>query len=156
MQWDVVLQHREVLAEGLLVTIEASVASLVLSTAGGLVLGLADSAPVAALRWCSRVYVELFQNTPYLIVVLFIYHGLATTGLLLTAMQAGVVGLSMYSAAYMAEAIRSGIRAIHRGQWDAARVSGLGYLPTMRRVVLPQGLVYALPPLTNQWVRLVK
>ena len=156
MQWDVVLQHRDTLVEGLLVTIQASVASLVLSTLGGLVLGLADSAPVRWLRATSRIYVELFQNTPYLIVVLFMYHGLATAGLVLSAMGAGVLGLSLYSAAYMAEAIRSGIRSIHRGQWDAARVSGLSYLQTMRRVVLPQGLVYALPPLTNQWVRLVK
>lgn len=156
MQWDVVLRHRDLLAEGLVVTIEASVASLVLSTLGGLVLGLADSAPVSWIRSVSRVYVEVFQNTPYLIVVLFMYHGLANAGLLLSPMGAGVLGLSLYSAAYMAEAIRSGIRSIHRGQWDAARVNGLSYLQIMRRVVLPQGLVYALPPLTNQWVRLVK
>jgi putative glutamine transport system permease protein len=156
MQWDVVFQHRDLLAEGLVVTLEASAASLVLSTLGGLVLGLADSAPVSWIRSVARVYVEVFQNTPYLIVVLFMYHGLANAGLLLSPMGAGVLGLSLYSAAYMAEAIRSGIRSIHRGQWDAARVSGLNYLQTMRRVVLPQGLVYALPPLTNQWVRLVK
>src|SRR5581483_8785313 len=118
MQWDVVLQHREALIDGLVVTLQASAASLVFSTLGGLVLGLADSAPVAWLRAASRVYVELFQNTPYLIVVLFMYHGLATAGLVLSAMGAGVLGLSLYSAAFMAEAIRSGIRSIHRGQWD--------------------------------------
>lgn len=156
MQWNVVIQYRAELAQGLVVTAEAAVASLALSTLGGLVVGLAGGAPPKSLRVLSRVYIELFQNTPYLIVVFFMYHGLAHTGILLSALQAGVLGLSLYSAAYMAEAIRSAIRSIHRGQWEAATASGLTYLQSMCFVIIPQGLVYALPPLTNQWVRLIK
>lgn len=156
MQWDIVIQYRAEMAQGLLVTVEAAVASLVLSTLGGVVVGLAGSAPVRSLRGASRVYIEVFQNTPYLIIVYFMYHGLGHLGLLLTALQAGVLGLSIYSAAYMAEAIRSAVQSIHRGQWEAASVSGLTYLQAMRFVIIPQGLVYALPPLTNQWVRLIK
>jgi len=122
----------------------------------GIVVVVANASPVHAMRVATRIYVEVFQNTPYLLVVLFVYHGLAEVGLKFSALQAGIIGLSMYSGAYMAEAMRSGILAVDRGQWLAAIASGLGFMQTIRLIVMPQSFAYAIPPLTNQWVRVIK
>lgn len=122
----------------------------------GIVVVVARSAPSRALRSAASVYVEVFQNTPYLLVVLFVYDGLAQIGLRFDALQAGIIGLSIYSGAYMAEAIRSGFLAVDRGQWIAARSTGMGFMQVIRLIVMPQAIAYAIPPLTNQWVRLVK
>ena len=155
-QWSAVIEHRDVLLQGFAVTCISSFWCLVLSMALGLLVVVAGASPLRLLRVASNIYVEVFQNTPYLLVVLFFYDGLAQAGLKFTPLQAGVIGLSMYSGAYMAEAIRSGILAVDRGQWLAARASGFGFLHTIVLIVMPQALAYAIPPLTNQWVRLVK
>lgn len=122
----------------------------------GTAVVIASASPVRVLRVAAAVFVEIFQNTPYLLVVLFAYDGLAQVGLRFSALQAGIVGLSVYSGAYMAEAIRSGLLAVDRGQWLAARSSGMGFLQVIRLIVMPQAIAYAIPPLTNQWVRLIK
>ena len=155
-QWSTVVAHRDVLLQGFAVTCLSSFWCLIFSMAIGIAVVVANASPIRVLRVAARVYVELFQNIPYLLVVLFVYEGLAEVGVKLDPLTSGVLGLSMYSGAYMAEAIRSGILAVDRGQWLAAMATGMGFMQTIRLIVMPQALAYAIPPLTNQWVRLIK
>jgi len=156
LRWDVVLDNADILIGGMLVTVAASLITLLASTVLGLVLALVRTTGPRPLRTLTRVYVEFVQNVPSLIIVLFLYHGLAQVGPRLTSFESAVVGLTIYSTAFMGEAIRSGIQSVGRGQWQAAEASGLSFVEIMRLIILPQALALALPPLTNQWVRLVK
>jgi len=149
--WD----YREQLLNGAVTTIWVSILTLFLSTALGLVVaGLANAG--GAGHALSRVYVEIFQNIPYLILVFIFYFGLAQVGVRLSAVQAVIVGLTLYSAAYTAEAIDSGIRGVSDGERRAAVATGMDRLTILRAIVLPQAVVYCLPSLTNQWVRVIK
>jgi polar amino acid transport system permease protein len=143
------------LVQGLLVTIQISAASLVLSLAIGLVtaiLRLADS-PLAALL--SRVYVEVVRNTPLLIQIFFIYFVLGPL-LGLERMAAAILSLSLFEGAYIAEILRSGILSVPRQQVEASFSLGLSTYATYRKVILPQAIRTALPPLASQTISLVK
>ena len=156
MRWGTLWAARQQFFDGFVVTVEVSLASLVFSMAIAVVIVLAFQSKSRPLRLLMRAYTEFMQNVPPIIHVLFIFYGVSAIGLRLSAIESGILGLSLYSSAFMAEAIRSGINAVDRGQWDAARASGLPYVRVMRLVIFPQAVVYALPPLTNQWIRLIK
>lgn len=150
------LEYREQLLSGVIYTIGVSVVTLLFSTVIGVLLAGLTLSHLPGARLAVTAYVEVFQNIPYLIVVLFFYFGLAEFGVRLSAVQAVVVGLSLYSAAYTAEALRGGISAVSKGELTAARAFGLRESDIFRRLLLPQAVVYALPSLTNQWVRVIK
>lgn len=156
MNWGVLWTSRHQLSDGFLVTVQVSTVSLILSMGLAIVIVLAFQLGIKLVRLVIRSYIEFMQNVPPVIHVLFIFYALPGMGLRLSALQAGTLGLTVYSSAFIAEALHSGIRAIDRGQWDAVRSSGLSYIQAMRLVIFPQALVYALPALTNQWIRLVK
>jgi polar amino acid transport system permease protein len=121
--------------------------------------------PLALLRWLGAAYVEGIRNVPLLAHLLFWYFG-APELLPEAARQwlyagnielaSAVVALTLYTAAYMAEDIRSGIRAIPLVQFEAGRALGFGFLATMRRVILPQALRVTVPPLISQTLNLWK
>ena len=148
------LENRGLLLHGIAVTVKAGVLTLLLSTGLGFV--------VAAMRmsrqlgFVARAYVELFQNVPYLILVFLMYYGLPELKITLPAVTAAILGLSLYSSAYIAESLRSGVLAVSGGQLDAATASGLKQREIARSIVLNQALVYSLPAVTNQWSRIIK
>lgn len=133
---------------------------VVLSVGGSLVLGtllgLARVVPAAVVRASAAAYVEFFRNIPPLVLLFFFYFGLPRAGLVLDGFACGFLGISMYTAAFVAEAVRAGIQAVGRGQVEAARSLGLSYGATMRSVVLPQAFTMVLPPLGNVFIGMVK
>lgn len=133
---------------------------VVLSAGGSLVLGtllgLARVVPAAVVRASAAAYVEFFRNIPPLVLLFFFYFGLPRAGLVLDGFACGFLGISMYTAAFVAEAVRAGIQAVGRGQVEAARSLGLSYSATMRSVVLPQAFTMVLPPLGNVFIGMVK
>ncbi len=154
--WLALLQDWRIFASGLGQTVLASVLALLLALALGIVMGVFAAAPVGPLRWVSRVYVEFFRNTPLVTQLFFYYHGLPRVGITLPVLAVGVLGLGIYTGAFIAEIIRAGIQAVRRGQLEAAYSQGFSYLQAMRHIVLPQTVRVVLPPLTNQFVNLIK
>lgn len=125
----------------------------------GVVLALMRLSPIATLRWVATVYVEFFRGLPALIVIIFMGLGLPIAlqwsppgGLV----GAGLLALVMVAGAYMAETLRAGIQAVPKGQEEAARSLGMKPFPTMFKVVLPQAFRVVIPPLTNEFVLLIK
>ena len=141
--------------DGFGITVMASALSLLFALAIGTVVGVLQSSG-ARLAAASRIYVEYFQNTPLLVQAFLLFYGLPTLGITWSAMTVGVVSLSLYTGAYMAEMVRTGIQAIPRGQMEAALSQGMTHLQALRLVIVPQALRIILPPLTNQCVNLVK
>ncbi len=131
--------------------------------AGGLVLGLLLAlmrmSPIAPYRWLATIWIEFFRGLPALVVILFVAFAIplafqwrppgGSTG-------AGVIALIAVSSAYIAETLRAGIQAVPKGQVEAARSLGMKPAPTMGFVVLPQAFRIVIPPLTNEFVLLLK
>ncbi|HXM18235.1 MAG TPA: amino acid ABC transporter permease [Candidatus Tumulicola sp.] len=144
---------------GFEVTLQIAVWTIALSLAGGLVLGVARFAGEnargnPALRIVGILagfYIELFRNLPMLLIMLaarFWSH--------LHPVPAAIAGMSLYTAAVMAEIVRAGLNGVGRSQWEASAAQGFTYLQTLRYVILPQGLRKVIPPLVGQFITVVK
>ncbi len=142
--------------EGLKVTIISSLIALVASFIIGAIIAVLRITPIAPFRWIGTAYVEFFRNIPLVIIAFFFYIGTPTLGLELSGLVAGTIALSIYTSAFIAEAIRSGILSVSKGQMEAARSSGLTYIQAMRLIILPQAIKIVIPPIGNQFINLVK
>jgi len=152
-------QYHEWLVAGLLVSLKLAGVVLACALPLAIVIALLRLAPHRALRAIGATYVEVIRNVPLLAHLLFWYFG--APELLPDAVKeklyagnfefiAAAIALTLYAAAFMAENIRSGIRAIPAVQFEAGRALGLSFLGAMRRVVLPQALRVTVPPLLSQ------
>jgi polar amino acid transport system permease protein len=153
------------LLDGVKVTIELSLLSIVLSFVLGLLVAVMRMSQVRPIRWFAHGYLEFFRNTPLLVQIFFWYFGSykilpRAVNDWLTSMNfefaAAVIALSIYTSAFIAEDIRSGIRSIPKEQMEAARSAGLSYIGSMRYVLLPQAVRITIPPLVNQFLNLTK
>lgn len=158
-------QYHQWLVSGFFLSIKLSVLAFVLALPLAITVALLRLAPVALLRGIGQTYVEAIRNVPLLAHMLFWYFGapeLLPEGfkqwLYAGHIEAysAIVALSLYTAAFMAEDMRSGIRSIPAVQFEAGRALGFGWLATMRRVVLPQALRVTVPPLISQTLSLWK
>jgi polar amino acid transport system permease protein len=144
------------LLKGAGVSLALSIAAMIL----GMVLGLlAALMRMSERRWISapaQFYVWIMRGTPVLVQLIIIYTGLPQLGIKLGVIPAAVLGLGVNEGAYLAEIFRSGIAAIPKGQFEAARALGLGRVTTMRFVVLPQAMRIIIPPLGNAFNGLMK
>ena len=158
-------QYHDWLVTGLLVSLKLAAVVFVFALPLAIVIALLRLAPLRALRALGVAYVEGIRNVPLLAHLLFWYFG--APELLPDGVKerlyagnfeflAGAIALTLYTAAYMAEDIRSGIRAIPVVQFEAARALGFGFIATMRRVILPQALRVTVPPLISQTLNLWK
>lgn len=144
------------LLHGAWVTIMVSVASYVFALIGGLIFGIARMARLWPIRAAATAYVQFIRGTPLLLQLFFIYYVLPYGGLVLTPFASGVMGLTINYSAYMAEVFRSGIQAIPRGQWEAARSLGMSRRLLMRRIIMPQAIRIVLPAIGNFFVAIFK
>ena len=122
----------------------------------GTIIALGRVSKRRSLRGLSIAFIEPFRNTPFLVQAFLIYFGLAQIGLRLNAAVAGVIILSLFSAAMFAEGIRGGILSVPKGQLEAARAVGIPYLKAMRRIIFPQTISYMIPVITNLSIGLIK
>jgi polar amino acid transport system permease protein len=151
-----ILERLPQFAAGTLQTIWLAIAAFALAIVIGLGLALARLSRRRWLSRLSRVVTDALRGTPALVQVLLIYFGLPQLGISLDAAVAGVIALGLNSGAYVGEIVRSGIQSVDPGQMEAARSIGMSHARAMRRVVLPQALRIALPPVTNEATTLVK
>lgn len=138
-----------------LVTLKISLLAFLLAVPLGMLLAVGRVYGSLPLRIISRVYIELFRGTPVLLQLFVLYYGLAGY-INLGPVQAAVIGLGLNYAAYEAEVYRGALLAIPRGQSEASRALGMGPWQTLRHVMIPQALRLALPPMTNDFVSLLK
>ena len=154
--WSRVWTYRETFELGLLNTAETALVGVLLSLVLGIFFGLMATSGKKVLRCIARVYVEMIQNTPLLLQICFLYYFLAFAGYSMGIMATGMISLGVYTGAYMAEVFRAGIEAIPKGQFEAAKAQGFGYVGMMYHIILPQSIKIILPPAVNQIVNLIK
>ncbi len=123
----------------------------------GLVLALMKMSPVAPYRWMATAYIELFRGMPALLTILLMAFAVPLAfGIRVQPIRAGLIGLALVAAAYMAETIRAGIQAVPKGQVEAARSLGMSPFWAMTSIVIPQAFRIVIPPMTNEMVLLIK
>lgn len=147
------------LAQGAVVTLKLFAITMVLALPLGLLLALARVSRLRALSAAVNGYIWLMRGTPLMLQMLFIYFALPfvpVIGVRLPDFPSAIVAFTLNYAAYFAEIFRAGILSVDRGQYEAARVLGMNYRQTMRRIVLPQMVRNILPPLSNETITLVK
>ena len=155
-RWENLSQNFGGFGIGFLRTLQVATMALLLALVVGIIIGVISTSENKAFKLMSRIYVEFFQNIPLVILVFFMYNGLAIAGLVLSEVTIGVVGIGLYHGAYVGEVVRAGIEAVPKGQVEAAYSEGFNYVQTMRYIILPQTIKIILPPLTNQAVNLIK
>ncbi|RLM14054.1 ABC transporter permease [Gibbsiella quercinecans] len=147
---------RELLA-GALVTIEVTLCAMLLSCILGTLIGLARVNPARKALWLAgNTYVVLVRGTPLLVQLFILYFGLPYFGIVIPAFVCGVIGMGCYSAAYVSELVRGAILSIDRGQMEAGRSMGMSSGQAMRWVIMPQALVWMVPPIANEFIALTK
>ena len=145
------------LLEGALVTVEVTSMALTLGCLIGLLVGIGRLNPKRRVVYSvCTIYVTFIRGTPLLVQLFIWFFGLPQFGLLLPAMVCGVLGLGIYSGAYVSEIVRGAIQSIHHGQREAALALGLTPLMSMFKVILPQAIVRMIPPLGNEFIALIK
>lgn len=154
---DVIWNNLPTYWDGFLVTLRLTVYSGLLSLVWGLVLAALRVSPVRPLRLASAAYVELLRNTPLTIVFFFMVFVAPQFGILPPlGFWTAVVCLTLYTSAFVCEAVRSGINSVGVGQAEAARAIGLTFGQTLGQVVLPQAVRSVIPPLINVLIALAK
>ncbi|TCP52248.1 amino acid ABC transporter membrane protein (PAAT family) [Tumebacillus sp. BK434] len=155
-RWDKLMEYMPLFLQGVVVTIEITVISVLLGTILGLFAGMWRLSDSRILRGIASVYVGLFRGTPLFVQILLIHFAVLPTFMETTAFVSGIVALSLNAGAYIAEIFRAGIQSIDRGQMEAARSLGMTKGQTMREVILPQAFRRMLPPLGNEAIMLLK
>lgn len=145
-----------ILAKGALTTLEISLAAMVLAVGLGLVLALMRLYGPKPISFSALLYIELIRGTPLLIQLFFIFYGLPYAGIKLSPFVAAVLGLGLNYAAYEAENYRGGIAGVPKSQSEAGRALGLSHAQTVRHIVIPQALRIVIPPITNDFISLLK
>jgi putative glutamine transport system permease protein len=154
--WGVLTDHFSELSSGFWVTIRLVAISFVIAMAVGTLVAALRVAPLKPLNWIGGVFVEVFRNTPLLVLLFISFAGLRRAGVPIDAWVAGTASLGLYTAAYVAEALRSGVFAVGKGQIDASLSLGLDYPRTLRYVVLPQAFRTVLPHLGSLTIAMIK
>lgn len=152
--WTYMVDARIATAAGVTIMIAAAAQSA--AAVIGFVLALGMRSRIMAVVAAARAYVWLFRGTPPLLLLLLFYFGLPQLGLRLGVLEAGLLCLSLYAGAYMAEIVRAALAAIDRGQVEAARSLGMSRAETMRSILLPQAVRLILPPFGNEFASMMR
>jgi polar amino acid transport system permease protein len=142
--------------DGFFLTVGLAALVVVSGIAAGLVLAVVRSLGVRPLNWLIIFIVDLFRALPPLVVIVLLYFGLPSAGFTPTAFGTTWASLSLVLMAFAEEIFWAGITAVPRGQWEAARSTGLTFWQTLSSVVLPQAIRLTIPPLTNRTIAITK
>lgn len=148
--------YSDLFLDGFKITLYSSLLALFFSLVIGTLMAVLQLSENKILRRIGKVYVEFFRNIPLLIIVMFFFVVVPLYWVQLTGFQAGTIGLTIYTSAFIAETLRSGIQTVPKGQMEAGLSAGLSYNQTMRYIILPQAFKIVIPPLGNQFINLVK
>jgi polar amino acid transport system permease protein len=154
--FSIITQYYPLFLKGLLNTVLICAAGLVLGMVWGLVLYSIGNARPAIPRALYRSYVNIFRGTPLLVQLFLLFYGGPYFGLSLSAIATGILGLTLYGAAYFAEIYRAGFQNIPNGQLEAARDLGMSPLQIMLHVQIPQMLTLIIPSVINQTILIIK
>jgi glutamate transport system permease protein len=152
----VIFDNLSLYGNGLLTTLKvcayAAIGALVLGT----IMGAFRVSPVPPLRWVGTAWVTVFRNCPLTVVLFFCAFGLPELGINGQYFWFAVLGLVLYTSAFVCEAVRSGINSVPAGQAEAARAVGLTFTQSLRNVILPQALRTVVPPLASVLIAMIK
>lgn len=137
-------------------TLKLLLASGLIAMVVGTMVAIARVSPVPVLRGVGTAYVTIFRNTPLLVLILLTYYGLPEIGISFGFFVMITMAMGIYTAAFVAEALRAGVNGIELGQAEAARSIGMPFSMTMTQVVLPQALRLVVPPLASVFIALTK
>ncbi|MBI3709518.1 MAG: amino acid ABC transporter permease [Proteobacteria bacterium] len=151
VDWSILWQYRGAFWSGFTVTVWLSAACIVGSTIVGLLAGCLGSLPSFFLRRLISAYTELLRNIPLVVKLFFFYFVLGIPGI-----PAALLALTLHQSAYVADVVTAGIRSIARGQVDAGLSLGHGYWQIFRYLIIPQMLRIVIPPMTSQYVAIIK
>ncbi|WP_408898262.1 amino acid ABC transporter permease [Nocardioides sp. R1-1] len=155
---DDVFANFDLVLKAFWLTIQLAVLSGLLAMALGTLLAAMRVGPVSVLRGVASTYVTLVRNTPLLVMCIFVFVAAPNLGLLVGTpfLVKGTIAVGLYTAPFVAEAIRSGVNAVHLGQAEAARAIGMTFAQNMRHVVLPQAFRASVPPLASTLIAMTK
>ena len=165
--WSIITSGKyfEWLVSGLMLTLQISTVGIIFSFIIGLLIAVMRMSHFRPVRWFALAYLEFFRNTPLLVQIFFWYFGsykilpvfvndwLNSNNF---EFAAAVIALTIYTSAFIAEDIRSGVLSIPKEQLEAARSAGFSYLAAMQYIILPQAVRITVPPLVNQFLNLAK
>src|SRR5688572_3724842 len=154
--WEVLTRHLPQFASGLWVTIRLVALSFVIAMVVGTLVAALRVQPVKWLQRVGGIYVETFRNIPLLVLLIISFAGVRRMGIDINRWVAGTASLGLYTAAYVAEALRSGVFAVGKGQIDASLSLGFTYWETLRKIVLPQAFRTVISPLGSLTIAMVK
>ncbi len=153
---DVLTENIDEFGGGLWVTLRLVGGAFAIALVVGTLVAALRIAPSPWLRRLGGIYVETFRNIPLLVLLTLSYAGLRRAGIPIDTWTAGIVSLGLYTAAYVAEALRSGVFAVSKGQIEASLSLGFSYAQTLRRIVLPQAFRTVIPPLASITIAMIK
>jgi polar amino acid transport system permease protein len=154
--WQVIERYFPAIMKGVVVTIEIAAAVVVTGILLGLALAIMRAFRLLAINALIVIFVDMFRALPPLVLVLLVYFGLPNAGINLPSFAVLWLVLSLVLAAFAEEIFWAGILSIPKGQWEAARSTGLSFLGTLAYIVLPQAIRLTVPPLTNRTIAITK
>lgn len=146
----------EILLPGLCVTVPLTLLSFFMALIIATITALVQFADIKGFKQIARFYIWVIRGTPLLVQLFVVFYGLPNIGILIEPFPAAVLVFSINEGAYCAETIRAALESVPSGQMEAGQCVGMSYLQIIRRIVLPQALRTAFPPLSNSLIAMVK
>jgi polar amino acid transport system permease protein len=155
-KWELIKRYLPAILDGMAVTVEIALAVVITGILLGLVLAIVRTFRVKPINALIVIFVDMLRALPPLVLVLLIYFGLPSVGINLPSFAVLWIVLSGVLAAFAEEIFWAGILSIPKGQWEAARSTGIGFLATLAYIVLPQAVRLTVPPITNRTLAITK
>lgn len=155
--WEILVDSFwKILLPGLTATIPLTVIAFAFAMVIAIVMALIQFANVRGLKQLARFYIWVFRGTPLLVQLFVVFYGLPSVGVLIDPFPAAVLVFSLNEGAYCAEIVRAALESVPIGQLEAGYCTGMSYIQTMRRIILPQAMRTAFPSLANSVIAMVK
>jgi len=144
------------LFDGLMVTIQVAVLSIILSFIFGGILGVIRYMKIPVVSKIVGLIIDIIRNLPLLLIIFFTYFALPQIGIQFSIFGSAVAAMTIFESAMLSEIIRAGLLAVPPGQFEAGRSTGLSYFQTLYYIVFPQGIKLMIPPLVSQFISLIR